>query len=102
MLPHRALEVDEQSHYKNVALVECYWHMVVSILGDSGWRPVQALLTSNGLGPLLQVVSATNRSGLRNSLMLDSAGYALDILRIVTLLPDVRCWQPQRWGPRKT
>lgn len=89
VLPHRALEVDDASTAKNVALIETYWQIAIPILQDAGWKPVHGLLRFRGLHALILVVAATNRFGARNNYLLESSRYALDVLSIVTFLPKV-------------
>ena len=89
LVPYRALEVDDTATAKNIALVETYWQTAIPILQDAGWKPVQGLMECDGLRSLLHVVAATNRFGSRNSYLLESSRYALDVLSVVTFLPSV-------------
>jgi hypothetical protein len=87
--PHRALEVDDISTAKNIALIETYWDIAIPILQKSGWTPAQAVVANNGLSALLRVIAATNHHGSRNQYLLESSRYALDVLSIITFLPNV-------------
>ena len=89
MQPHKALEVDDVSTAKNIALIETYWDIAIPILQRSGWPPAQAVIQNNGLRALIRVVAATNRYGSRNQYLLESSRYALDVLSIVSFLPHV-------------
>ena len=86
--PHRALEVDDVSTAKNIALIETYFSQWWSSMSGT-WKPAQALLNNTGLGALLRVVAATNRYGSRNQYLLESARYCLDVLSIESFLPSV-------------
>ena len=89
VLPYKAVGIDDKAAKRNLAMVERHSEMAMPILVASRWAPTDGFLRYSGAKVLLQVVAAASGADAKHSFVLEAAAYALDALKIVSLVPSV-------------
>jgi hypothetical protein len=89
VVPYRAVEIDDKAAKRNLAMIERHWQTAMPILIGSKWTPTDGFIKFGGARPLLQIIAVSNRSDMKNPFLVDASAFALDALKIATLVPSI-------------